>query len=205
MNRNDERIPLRQAIREQAAQDQLDPIELARLRQLSEGTLASPARRRWLTAAAAIGGSAVIGPWVFGMLGNADNAQRLAGEIAYNHLASSPLDVTSGDLVTLRAAFARLGFSLLDPRSILNVPGELVGGRFCSVASVPAALLRYHSDDGISTVYQARFDPKLHRGAADLEAGEPRVIRHARGVSVCLCNVQGLLLAIASPASSTMA
>lgn len=201
MNRHDDRIPLRQAICELAERDRLDASDLSRLRELAEGAPVRPARRRWLAAAAAVGGSAVLGYWGAGVLGNLDNAQRLADEIAYNHLSSAPLDVVSDRIETLHAAFASLGFSLLDAKSIQDVPGDLLGGRFCSVGSVPAALLRYRSEAGVSTVYQARFDPEQHRGAGNTAAGEAMVVRHARGVQVCLCNVQGVLFAVASDPS----
>jgi hypothetical protein len=207
MKHDHDRLPLRQAIREHVAAERLDAGELAALRRLSQGAPERPARRRLLAAAAAVAGTAVLGYWGSGRQQRIDhdNAQRMADEIAYNHLAASPLDVVGSELATMHASFASLGFSLLDAQAIEGVPGELIGGRFCSVASVPAALLRYRSEHGITTVYQARFDPAQHRGAADVSAGEHGVIRHARGVSVCLCNVQGVLLAVASQPSPAVA
>jgi len=195
-------IGLRDGIRALTRRERLDADELAGLRRLADGQPQRPGRRRWLAAAAAAGSTALLGSWGATQLWRSDNAQRLADEVAYNHLAASPLDLPSPHLDTLRDAFMPLGFRLLDAQAIEGVPGSLLGGRFCSLASVPAALLRYRDGDRMYTVYQARFDPGRHRGAADIDGGGREVVRHARGVTVCLCHVQGVLLAVASTTSS---
>lgn len=196
---------LREGIRALTGEDRLSADELASLRRLAEEQPQRPGRRRWLAVAAAAGGAALLGSWGASQLWRDDNAQRMADEVAYNHLAASPLDLDSNRLDDLRGAFMSLGFSLLDAQSIEGVPGQLIGGRFCSVASVPAALLRYRDGDRTHTVYQARFDSERHRGAADIDGGGREVVRHARGVSVCLCNIQGVLVAVASSSSSAAA
>lgn len=210
--------PLKDGIREIVAEDRLAAGELAQLRRLVEGQAAAaapvavadpeapanPSRRRWLSIAAGVGIAGVAGVLGANLVGRGGsaNAQALAEEIAYNHLRTAPLDIASGELDRLRDGFARLGFNLLDAAEVEGVPGTLMGGRFCSVASVPAAMLRYRTDAGVITVYQALYDPRRHRGAADMDAGMPGNVRHARGVSVCLCHTQGVLLAVASGGTS---
>lgn len=216
MRREHTSVPLKEGIREIIAEESLEAAELAQLRRLAEGAtkttgpaatgerLADPSRRRWLSVAAGVGVATVAGVLGANLVGRGGrtggqaNAQALAEEIAYNHLRDAPLDIASGELPRLREGFARLGFRLLDAAEVEGVPGELMGGRFCSVASVPAAMLRYRTDEGVITVYQALYDPRRHRGAADMDAGVPGNIRHARGVEVCLCHTQGVLLAVAS-------
>ena len=202
--------PLREGIREIVAEDRLDEAELARLRGLVPAAAsaadrpADPSRRRWLSVAAGVGGAAVAGILGANLVGRggssgaAANAKALAEEIAYNHLRIAPLDFASTDLTRLREGFATLGFNLLDAAEVEGVPGVLRGGRFCSVASVPAAMLRYRTEAGVLTVYQALYDPQRHRGAADMDAGMPGNVQRARGVEVCLCHTQGVLLAVAS-------
>ncbi len=201
MKQDSSKVGLRQGIRELVHQDALSTAELSRLRRLADGAPSNPARRRWLGAAAGVGLAAAGGFWVSALVQRTGNAQRLADEIAINHLRVAPLDVPSGDLARLREAFASLGFSLLDATEVEGVPGELVGGRFCSVASVPAAMLHYRTDAGVITVYQARHDARRHYGAADMDAGEPGKVRYSGGVKVCLCHSQGVLLAVASGGS----
>ncbi|MCC5861673.1 MAG: hypothetical protein JJT93_07160 [Gammaproteobacteria bacterium] len=213
------RCPLKEGIREIVAEERLDGAELEELRRLAQapapelaaGTVAgagldrpaNPSRRRWLSVAAGVGVAGVAGVLGANLIGRGGsgtraNAQALAEEIAYNHLRVAPLDIASAELPRLRDGFATLGFSLLDAAEVEGVPGTLMGGRFCSVASVPAAMLRYRTDAGVITVYQALYDPHRHRGAADMDAGMPGHVRHARGVEVCLCHTQGVLLAVAS-------
>jgi anti-sigma factor RsiW len=201
MKKDSSRLGLRQGIRELVHQDALSGAELARLRRLAEGSPSNPARRLWLGAAAGVGLAATSGFWVAALVQRTGNAQRLADEIAINHLRVAPLDVASGDLARLREVFASLGFSLLDAAEVEGVPGKLAGGRFCSVASVPAAMLRYQTEAGVITVYQARHDARRHYGTADMDAGEPGNVRYSGGVKVCLCKSHGVLLAVASGGS----
>ncbi len=203
MKRNEQTIPLRQAILEVVGEERLQADEIQRLRQLNNAAPRRPERRRWL-AAAAVGGSAVLGYWLLGTRPDLGNSQALADEIARNHLAEAPLDILANRLDELRDSFAGLGFGLLDAQELEGVPGELIGARHCSVASVPAALLRYRSEQRIYTVYQARYHAQRHHGAADIAAGEPPVIRHAGGVVVCLCNIHGVLLAVAADSTSAV-
>jgi anti-sigma factor RsiW len=227
MRQDHTHIPLQEGIREIVAEDRLEPGELAELRRLAEGMApavapaaappkgpevpADPSRRRWLSVAAGVGvaglaglvGASLVGRGGHG--GAQANAQSLAEEIAYNHLRVAPLDIASGELERLRDGFATLGFNLLDAAEVEGVPGVLMGGRFCSVASVPAAMLRYRTEEGVITVYQALYDPRRHRGAADMDAGMPGNVRHARGVEVCLCHTQGVLLAVASGGAARLA
>jgi anti-sigma factor RsiW len=201
MKHDNSMIGLRDGIRELASEDALDARELAALRRLATGAPENPSRRLWLGAAAGLGVAAIGGWWGSKVVFDRGNAQRLADEIAASHLRATPLDVVSSDLNELRETFASLGFKLLDAAELEDVPGTLVGGRFGSVASVPAAMLRYRQDSGFITVYQARYDAHRHRGAADMDAGEPGVIRYAGGVDVCLCRSQGVLIAVANRAA----
>lgn len=192
-------LPLRQAICELVEHDHLHPHEIARLRGLAESSRpARPDRRRWL-AAAALGGTAILGGyWLSAVRVREDNTQLLADEVAWNHRADRPLDVLASSLEELSRSLSNLGFDLRDAQALEGVPGQLVGARHCAVASVPALQLRYRNGDDLYTVYQARYDRQRHRGAADIEAGQAPVIRHANGVTVCLCNFHGVLVAVAA-------
>ncbi|MFU8895364.1 MAG: hypothetical protein ACNA8J_03155 [Gammaproteobacteria bacterium] len=201
MKQDKSKVGLREGIRELVRADELDVAELAKLHRLSQSAPSNPARRRWLGAAAGFGVAAMTGYFGSTLVARSGNAQRLADEIAVNHLRIAPLDIASGDLDRARDAFASLGFHLLDAAEVENLAGTLMGGRFCSVASVPAAMLRYRTETGVATVYQARHDPHRHRGVANLDAGEPGVMRYAGGVEVCLCRTQGVLIAIAKGGS----
>lgn len=196
---------LRQGVRDLADQHSLSADELRALRALVDDQPTIPSRRRWLAVAAGLGVVTVGGFLGVNLVGRGNQAtlMAMADEIAYNHLRSVPMDFEQLSLDQLRREFASLGFNLLDAAEVENVPGVLTGGRFCSVASVPAAMLQYRAEQGSITVYQARFDPQRHRGAADMDRGQPGRVVHSGGVRVCLCHTQGVLLATASGVALT--
>ncbi len=198
MNRHRQSTALRQAVSELSKENSLSPSELEQLRELSLDRPALPSRRRWLSIAAGLGAVSLGGFLGIGLMSRGSQAYAMADEIAFNHLRSAPLDIQTSDLEELRGAFAGLGFGLLDAAEVENVPGQLAGGRFCSVALVPAAMLTYQTEQGPITVYQARFDERRHRGAADMDRGEPGNVIFSAGVKVCLCHTRGILLATAS-------
>lgn len=206
MSKPQETIPLRRAIAERFADTALSPEQLAQLKALTDVASsaapdrpARPDRRRWLAAAAVLAVGAGVGAWLRQGAGT-DNLQRLADEIAYNHLSGKLLDVQGDSIAALRPAFASLGFALLDAPADPELQGAtLLGGRFCSIASVPAALLRYRRADGQEvTLYQAPFDPVRHRDAPDMRVAAAPAVVHARGLRVSLCHLQGVFMAVAA-------
>lgn len=203
MSQRNRTVSLRQGVRNLAEQQSLSADELRKLRALGEDKPALPGRRRWLAVAAGLGAISLGGFLGSALIGRGSQAQAMADEIAYNHLRAAPMDYEHASLNDLRSAFAGLGFSLLDAAELENIPGELAGGRFCSVASVPAAMLRYSSEQGPFTVYQARFDRERHRGAANMDLGRSGNVVYSAGVKVCLCHTQGILLATASGGALT--
>jgi hypothetical protein len=193
-----EPTPLREALQRQSEMHNLSPEQLKALRSLQrEDAPVDIGRRRWLQGGLAAGALAATASgflWHRARLG--DPLQVLADEIAFNHLQPKPLDALGNTLDALRPAFEPLGFRLADDPRLQQIKGQLRGGRYCSVASVPAALLRYEHAGGHTTVYQARFHAQRHRGVPDIAAPDFEVC-HARGVRVCLWQSQGLLFAMA--------
>ncbi|MGY6588038.1 MAG: hypothetical protein ACXIUB_07065 [Wenzhouxiangella sp.] len=198
MNSRKKTTTLRRGVRNLASRSTLSTEELRTLRSLADDKPAMPSRRRWLAVAAGLGAVSVGGLLGVSLVGRGSQAQSMADEIAFNHLRAAPMDFDFASLDQLRPKFSSLGFNLLDAAEIENVPGQLAGGRFCSVASVPAAMLRYRAEQGPITVYQARYDATRHRGAADMDRGQPGHVVYSGGVQVCLCHTQGVLLATAS-------
>lgn len=205
MNRP-EKTPLREAIRERFEAETLAPEQLAALRQrLAAGTGAAgaappaPARRRFLALAASLTATATLGWWAASGvrdLRDAGNLEALADEIAFNHLRHSGLDVQAGSLEALAEAFASVGIALQPPPSDVPAGAELLGGRHCSIAGVPAVMLRYRFDDRIIGYCQARFDPRRHRGVPDMQVASAPAQQVARGMQVSLCHDRGVLMAV---------
>jgi hypothetical protein len=209
MNRP-EKTPLREAIRERFEAETLAPDQLAALRQrLAAGSGAAgavppaPARRRFLALAASLTATATatLGWWAASGvrdLRDAGNLEALADEIAYNHLKHSTLDVEADSLEALSAAFAGVGIALQPPPLEVPAGAELLGGRHCTIAGVPAVMLRYRLDERIIGYCQARFDPRRHRGVPDMQVSGVPVQLAARGMQVSLCHDRGVLMAVAT-------
>ena len=201
-NHESEHQSLRDAVRQQTEGHVLSPAQLKALRSLqTDAAPVDAGRRRLLRGGLAASVVVTAGAGVLWFSRAPSNPlQHLADEIAFNHLQPKPLDAVGETLAALRPAFESLGFVLADDPRLQQIEGQLRGGRYCSVASVPAALLRYEHVDGQTTahttVYQARFDADRHRGVPPRAAPDFEVC-HARGVRVCLWQAQGLLFAMA--------
>lgn len=201
---------LKDGLRELAAGEELSREQLVALRALMEhpGQVAAAAhgRRpgaaaRWAAIAAALILGLVAGLWLAQPQGTQNRVMELADEIARNHLATKALDVQGSALADLREPFAVLGFALQEmPEG--RAPGQLEGGRYCSVQNVPAALLRYRAGPehlDYVTVYQAPNRPERHGWLPDIDQGQRPVKVYARGVEVELWTSRGLLFATARP------
>ncbi len=195
-----EQIPLKQGIAELFSEHSLDATQLRQLRATADqGLPQQPHRRRWLSAAAVLVAGTGLGIWATRRGPGEQNLMLMADEVAYNHLTYRTVDVEGSSIAALRPAFASLGFSLLDaPFDPVLEGAELIGGRFCTVASVPAVQLRYRAAEGDVTLCQARFDPVRHREAPDMAVAAAPAVLHARGMRVSLCHMQGVFVAVAA-------
>lgn len=207
-------MPLREQLRAKFEQERLDAAQLDALRALQSATPAprseaalvdrgpaQPGRRRFLETAVSVAAAATVGYWgLFGLRAFRDtsNLQTLADEIAYNHLYEKPLDVASASMAELRDAFAGVGFLLQEAPFELPAGAELIGGRHCSIASVPAVMLRYRVGADVVGICQARFDPARHRGVPDMQVAAAPATAMARGLKVSLCHDRGVLMAMAT-------
>lgn len=202
MTNDKEVIPLKRGIGELFEDERLDGERLRLLRSVGSAPPARPARRRWLAAAALVLASAGVG--VLGLRRGLDddNLMTLADEIARNHITYGPgsggaLDAVGSSIAELRPAFASLGFALLDAPNDPALGGAtLRGGRFCTVASALAVQLRYSGRNGEVTLCQTRYDPRAHRDVPDMAVVSAPALRHARGLQVSLCHMQGVMLAV---------
>lgn len=194
-------LPLKYALRDHYGAAELDSRQLRELRDLLHPRPPADSRRNLLLAVAATLVLALGGMLTWHRLSQPSMSLplRIAEEVALNHLALKPLDVQDDNLASLRPAFSRLDFSLIDSPRLAQQSWTLQGGRYCSVQSVPAAQLRYRdSADRPVTVYQAPYEPRRHGALPVRERGEPPMSLHVRGVEVTLWVERGLLMATAA-------
>lgn len=197
------KVRLEEAVRDVTSKDCPSAEELRQLQALLAGggpdDARVPGRWRWLAVAASLAVAALAVLWLGPPGGLENRVPVLADEIAMNHIAAKSLDLEARTVAELREPFATLGF-VLQPLPPERDFGQLEGGRFCSVQTVPAALLRYQLEPGTpghGTVYQAPYLPALHGKLPDVDRGERPVLAMSRGVAVELWTSRGLLFAIA--------
>ena len=68
--------------------------------------------------------------------------QAVAAEIAKNHAAQLPMDISSSDYQEVAAKLDRIDFSLTPPGGEFGRQFTLIGGRYCSIQNELAAQLR---------------------------------------------------------------
>ena len=196
------KLPLRQAARQHFDSQQLNESDLQRLQQLINPRVVAARRIPWYQVAfVAVLLLAVTLSLPLLWQGNngGDVAQRIADEVALNHLKLKPLDVEAEQMPVLAAYFNRLDFAVRDSSLIAEIDGmRLLGGRYCSVLTVPAAQLRLQRTTGqVLTLYEALFDPQVFPSLPSLDHGEPPLVRYARGIRVAIWVEKGVLFVLA--------
>ncbi len=206
MNRRSSPVLLKQAVAERQRGCQLTAQQMAALQQrVAQVDAASPSVRggRWLVGlAAGVGALAgvLLAVWLLGLTPPADGRsmlERVADEVAANHLKQRPLEVTSNNLDTLRRYFTALDFQPVQTPPLAPRNGRLLGGRYCSVQGKTAAQFRVATSGGnLRTVYEVRYDPHVHGPVPDMGKGERPINLVARGVNVRLWVDGGVLFAV---------
>jgi hypothetical protein len=196
------KMPLRQAVRQHLNSQHLSESDLQRLQQLTPSR--PPARRRMAWSLAAFASvlllAASISLSFLWQNHKVDNiAQRIAEEVALNHLKLRPLDVEADQISALAAYFTRLDFAVRDSSLITETGGmRLLGGRYCSVLAAPAAQLHLQRAQGeVLTLYEAAYDPQTFQNLPNLDQGEQPLVLYARGIRVSIWVEKGLLFALA--------
>ena len=196
------KVPLRQAVRQHLEAQRLSESDLQRFQQLAHPRPAARRPMSWYWAAFAsvlLLAVTIALPFLWQGENGADIAQRIAEDVALNHLKLRPLDVEADQIPALAAYFTRLDFALRDSSLITDADGmHLLGGRYCSVLAEPAAQLRLQRAPGhVLTLYEAAYDPQVFTGLPNLDQGEPPLVRYARGIRVMIWIEKGLLFVLA--------
>jgi len=135
-----------------------------------------------------------------GWLGNEPMAQRIALEVARNHISLKPMDVSTDSMNGIRDYFTDLDFAPVESILLPTATLKLLGGRYCSIQSVPAAQLRMaptSGDDAVQTFYQAEYREDVFGPLPTVEDGDVPVRISVKGIDVDIWVEKGLLLALA--------
>ena len=197
--------PLQQVIREQSEQHVLSTRQLERLEALMDVDSPRPVARHyrassllnWSAAAAIAALLAVITLFPQGPRVESPMTERIALEVAHNHIKLKPLDVETDSMDGIRHYFTALEFVPAASTLLANADLELLGGRYCSIQSVPAAQLRITSPAGdhLQTLYQTEYRKDVFGTLPVLENGDAPVTVNVKGITVRIWVEKGLLFA----------
>ncbi|MBA56871.1 MAG: hypothetical protein CMK89_20670 [Pseudomonadales bacterium] len=110
--------------------------------------------------------------------------ERIAAEVAKNHLKMRPLELKTESMVAVQHYFTALDFMPTES-ALFGGDRELLGGRYCSIQGITAAQLRYqNSDQELVTLYETQYDPKTFKDLPDIDKGEMPLLMYSRGLQV---------------------
>lgn len=122
----------------------------------------------------------------------------IAKEVAKNHIKLKPLEVRSNNLSVIRDYFTELDFSPVQSRWYQGRATNLLGARYCSIAGVSAAQIRYQGDNAeLQTLYQVGYNPDIYGDIPDIDNAEKPLIITIKGIRTEIWLEQGLLMATA--------
>ncbi len=206
-------LPLREAIQQQLAKEELDPLQLQALMNTQQAVLTGSAdpqlgRRYWSRAALIASCAALLLclalAWQSLIPSPGDTTHTIALEVVKNHLKLKPLDVEAQSMDELQAFFTQLDFAPVDSTVLetrFGLSRQLrLGGRYCSIKGVTAAQLRYRAGEGTSTLYEVAYDPATFGSIPSVERGEAPSELLVKGLRVSLWVEKGLLMVLVEAA-----
>lgn len=200
------RRPLKDSVRAHFERQTLSVDQFARLEALMHkrdamDTTSRPDNSRvvgWLAgfaAAVVIAVSALI--FVRGV-DDTPMTERIAMEVARNQVKLKPLDITTSSFNEARAYFTDLDFVPAQSALLANADLELIGGRYCSIQSVPAAQLRVKlpTSEGPQTLYQTEYRKDVFGALPVIEEGDVPATINAKGMRISVWVEKGLLFSL---------
>ena len=197
--------PLKQGVRKHFDRQRLSTVQLDRLASLMRvnekraGVRHMPWRLTgWSVAAAAVAILAVTILFPPGLLDEVPVTQRIALEAARNHIKLKPLDVKTDSMDAIRRYFTDLDFMPVQSSLLSDSKLAMLGGRYCSIQSLPAAQLRLTQpgSNGLKTLYQTEYRRDVFGPLPVLEKGETPVTEYVKGITVRIWVEKGLLFAL---------
>ncbi len=122
--------------------------------------------------------------------------QRIADEVATNHLKMKPLEVEGFEIAEVQGHFSKLDFVPYSAEPLAkNVQIALAGGRYCSIQGVKAAQLRYNDTKGdYVTLFEAAYSAVLFEELPHIDKGEAPVVTYTKGIKVSMWVEKGIVM-----------
>lgn len=128
-----------------------------------------------------------------------DLVQQIADEVVTNHIKLKPMEIQSANFATVKGYFNLLGFSPIRSTQFNLDTKTLLGGRYCSIKSAPAAQFRYSDEAGnLHTSYQTGYEAELFSDIQILNKEALMLFHYAKGLVVNIWLGHRLLIASVS-------
>lgn len=124
--------------------------------------------------------------------------QRIAEEVAANHLKLKPLEVKGNTLHAISGYFKQLNFSPVQPLSLQFSKQNLLGARYCSIQGITALQLRMVNpiSQKVQTLYETDYDKQVFKNFPKTEQGSQPITLYVKGMKVDMWVEKGLLFAL---------
>ena len=187
--------------RQSLSSDQFEKLESLMGQRDSTGATRHRSGPRAIGWMAGIAATVVIAIGVLMLVQGVDGTpmtERIAMEVARNQIKLKPLDITTSSFSEVRAYFADLDFVPTRSSLLANADFELIGGRYCSIQSVPATQLRVKlpTSEGTQTLYQTEYRKDVFGPLPVIEDGDVPVTINAKGMRISVWVEKGLLFSL---------
>ena len=198
--------PLKQSVREHLELNTLTEEQLQKLESFSEQVKPENVRpdnvqnKSIYALAIAVAVVAFLLVFLLAPLVNeqADVRERIALEVATNHIKLKPLEIETSNIEGIRDYFNKLDFLPVNSRLVSDAGLELIGGRYCSLQGITAAQLRVKKpgSNAVQTLYQTEYRKDIFENMPLLEEGQAPVEIYVKGIKVRIWVEKGLLFAL---------
>lgn len=197
--------PLKISVQEHLRQKKLSNQQLSQLHRLQDNyrqnhrTVRSAKRVRTLALLSVVLFVILVVPlFKFALLPNQSMQQRIAEEVAGNHLKLKPLETSANNMQGIIDYFQQLDFLPVKPEFFNSGNYVLLGGRYCSIQGVTAAQLRIKNRQtgALHSLYETQYDPKVFDNLPKLEQGTEPLSVYAKGMKVKIWIEKDVLFAL---------
>ena len=194
--------PLKQAVIDKLETYTLNEDRFRELDSLTRQIPVEPVRRRVPYWPAALAAAVAVFLLAFlltpQLLEQGDVRERVAMEVASNHVKLKPLEVETSSIEGIRDYFDKLDFMPVSSALVGRSGLELLGGRYCSLQGITAAQLRISEpgSDQVQTLYQTEYIRDVFRDMPVVEEGGEPVELYVKGIKVKIWVEKGLLFAL---------
>ena len=132
------------------------------------------------------------------LLDQGDVRERIAMEVATNHIKLKPLEIETGSIDDIRGYFKKLDFMPVNSKLVDQLGLEIIGGRYCSLQGITAAQLRVKKpgSNTVQTLYQTEYRKNVFKDMPAQEDGDAPVDIYVKGIKVKIWVEKGLLFAL---------